>query len=267
LTIALDMAPFVIVLAVVVASFAVAFRALFAGDRAREDRACEFAGAGGDLDCDAARSGYATLGDALVTTMFAGVFGDFDRDVVENYALHPTATLALMVLMLLSISLIVLNALIAFMGDSYNKVSEQRYSELSRERASLIVELCTGLDAARLAEIQRATKWAYILMPASDLEEVNGAEHEWEGELAEIKRAVRNALMVELAPMASKTDLDAMASKADFDAMASKADLAAMASKADLAAMASKADLAAMASRSKADLDAAIEMLLARLSK
>ena len=129
--------------------------------------------------------------------------------------------------MLLYISLIVLNALIAFMGDSYNKVSEQRYSELSRERASLIVELYTGLDATRRAKIERATRWAYNLMPASDLEDVNGAEHEWEGELAEIKRAVRK----------------------------------------ELATMASKAYIDDIASRSKADLDAAVEKLLARQSK
>ena len=64
-----------------------------------------------------------------------------DLEVIDEFALFPRLALTVMVVMFGAVSLIALNALIAFMGDSFNKVAEKRNANLAREKASLIVEL------------------------------------------------------------------------------------------------------------------------------
>lgn len=93
-----DMVPFMIVLFMVIVSFAFALRSLFARDRDRRDEECEYEDEDGDIDCTRPHnSGYRTLFTAFVTTTFAGVFGDLDLDAIYEYSLFPPLTCELFV--------------------------------------------------------------------------------------------------------------------------------------------------------------------------
>lgn len=90
-----DMIPFLIVLFLVIAAFAFALRALFARDRDRRDEECDYEDDEGDIDCTRPHdSGYRSLLTALVTTTFAGVFGDLDLDAIYEYSVFPPLTCA-----------------------------------------------------------------------------------------------------------------------------------------------------------------------------
>ena len=70
------------------------------------------------------------------------------------------------------ISVVALNALIAFMSESFNRVNEKKKAERIRQRAGLLIELLEleTLDPEERREKENGRAWIHCLAPTTALE-------------------------------------------------------------------------------------------------
>lgn len=80
------------------------------------------------------------LGASLLNVFMAGILGDFDMDSFEN-ATDPALLLALFIVFLIVVSVVMLNALIALLGESFAKMQEKAVAENMMQRALLTLEV------------------------------------------------------------------------------------------------------------------------------
>jgi len=138
-------------------------------------------------------NGYRNLFLSLVTT-FRGALGDFDfADLQQSDSLIMTHILATMLLLLVTV--LFLNLLIAIMGDSYEKVKEVENGEFTNQRAQIIIEYEQMLTIfPRLAKLFNIgishKKWLQVLRPDAFSEEDKHAE--WTGVSGKIGDLDRN---------------------------------------------------------------------------
>jgi hypothetical protein len=129
-----------------------------------------------------------------VVTTFRGALGDFDfADLQQSDSLIMTHILATMLLLLVTV--LFLNLLIAIMGDSYEKVKEVENGEFTNQRAQIIIEYEQMLTIfPRLAKLPNIgishKKWLQVLRPDAFSEEDKHAE--WTGVSGKIGDLDRN---------------------------------------------------------------------------
>lgn len=70
------------------------------------------------------------------------------------------------------VMVVALNAMIAFMGESFNKVNGIRGAEMCRQRAALLVEYLTLFDKEKY---ERDMAWVHLLAPASLIDDASSA--------------------------------------------------------------------------------------------
>jgi hypothetical protein len=130
----------------------------------------------------------------MVTT-FRGALGDFDfADLEQSDSLIMTHVLA--VTLLLLVTVLFLNLLIAIMGDSYEKVKEVENGEFTNERAQITIEyeqiLTVFPGLAQLFSIDIShKKWLQVLRPGAFSEEDRHSE--WtgvSGKIGDLDRAI-----------------------------------------------------------------------------
>jgi len=134
-----------------------------------------------------------------------GLFGDFDLesmgfypepgalDIIPAVASPPMATFIFLFIMTL-LGLVALNALIALLADSYEKVQDRRAVEQMLKRIDLIIELMVVLPQTYRESIEASTRWVHVLCPDGMVDQLNEQYvHEaWNGWVAEVKKTVRN---------------------------------------------------------------------------
>jgi hypothetical protein len=133
-------------------------------------------------------NGYRTIALSLLTT-FRGALGDFDfADLQQADSFTMMNVYAALLLFLVTI--VILNLLIAIMGDSYEKVKEVENGVFTRERAKIVMQyeqLLLAVGMKRLVFGQDGDKtredhapWLHILRPAS-YDEDDDRDTEWRG--------------------------------------------------------------------------------------
>jgi len=128
--------------------------------------------------------------DPLITmfTMFSMMLGFFETQILSESSTSPTA-ISLFVAYELMVVIILLNLLIAIMGDSYGKVRETEHLQFMRGRASLI----DGIEATLSKEELQNEKWfpvGYIHILQRRCDEGDDAHHGWLGRLQAVECAV-----------------------------------------------------------------------------
>ena len=68
---------------------------------------------------------------------------------------------------MLFVTLIALNALIALLGDSFEKVQEHAVAKKNRGKATLTVDYMDMMSDKRRLDLEYSTLWAHQLVPAS----------------------------------------------------------------------------------------------------
>jgi hypothetical protein len=94
------------------------------------------------------RMPFETMGRSAFT-LFLILLGDFDTDMFE-YATVPGYAIAFFIVFVLAVVIVMLNLLIALMGDAYGRVQAVARPEFLKERAKIILELTTAADEERL---------------------------------------------------------------------------------------------------------------------
>jgi len=120
-----DMAGFIIVVFLILLFFSVSFVMLFDAQ------------ALADPDYDG--EDYSHLGPALMASFFMGVFGEFEPSTFEEHMMSPVLARAMFIVFMILVGVVSLNALIAFLGDSYAKVQERQQEATLTLKALLIV--------------------------------------------------------------------------------------------------------------------------------
>jgi len=142
-----EMIPFFIVLFVIVMMFAVAFEAL---SKHATGIGCWFT--------------------SIANTFYASMLSEYDIEYYDEVSYSPMSTEILLSFMLIIISVISLNALIALISDAFERVLAEKYAVLNGERAQLILDMYTTMTHRGRREIEEKNKWTYRLIPFSSLE-------------------------------------------------------------------------------------------------
>jgi len=159
-----DMIPFLIVMLVILFMFALTFWILY--DASAAVNVCD-----PGMDCD--RRSFDNIGRAMETTFYAGIFADFDIDSMEETYSTEFAKI-LLAAMLTIMSLISMNALIAFMGNTFGRVLGEKTAVLTRIKALFILELYCHMGARERKQIEEENRWTYIMVPKATLGSVRG---------------------------------------------------------------------------------------------
>eukprot|EP00668_Euglena_longa_P035059 GGOE01045031.1.p1 GENE.GGOE01045031.1~~GGOE01045031.1.p1 ORF type:complete len:444 (-),score=165.93 GGOE01045031.1:295-1626(-) len=138
------------------------------------------------------------VGSTLFTTFNMVILGSFDT---ASFVAGPYSGLlqALFVVTMLLVTIVLLNLLIALMGDSYQRIQDRSGVELSLLRARIILEVEEFLSAKERANKEWFPKYLHILLPQGanqPLGSMLGANQQG-GFVTEIKKGVResNALL------------------------------------------------------------------------
>ena len=127
----------------------------------------------------------------------------------------------------ISVQIVMLNALIAIMGDTYSRVSETRVAQGLQQRAELLVELAATMSKRQRADGALFPRWIHVVQR----KEVDDVEDDWEGQIGAIKKTMR---AVEAKVGATEAKMEAKMGAIEAQIGAVKADLGAV--KADLEA-------------------------------
>ena len=110
-------------------------------------------------------------------------------DHLEHSASPSLGTLMLLALHLV-LSVVFLNALIAIMGDTFDRMQDSREESMQLNRCQLVVELlCSGLSEGEVGRMQAAYRWVHVLQPRSA--RGAGGDNEWEGRIKVIRQLVQ----------------------------------------------------------------------------
>ena len=123
---------------------------------------------------------------ALLTTFDIAILGNFSPGSFQLSAVFWLSQLVFVVMMM-GIMVVALNALIALLGDSFERVQDSKAAKTSQLRAQFVVEYLSTLPEGRRSAIERAAMWTHELVPQSEYDRrVNdgGASSEWQGRLA-----------------------------------------------------------------------------------
>jgi hypothetical protein len=134
-------------------------------------------------------NGYRTIALSLLTT-FRGALGDFDFADLQQADSFTMMNLYAALLLFL-VTIVILNLLIAIMGDSYEKVKEVENGEFTRERAKIVMQYEQLLLAVGMKRLVFTANdlwqtrddhapWLHILRPTSYHED-DDRDTEWRG--------------------------------------------------------------------------------------
>jgi hypothetical protein len=146
LKIAADIRYFLLILALVLVGFAQAFYAISYGDSSLN---------------------FGSVKGALLNSFFS-ILGNFDSDYSGTAS--PALGVFLLIIFLLFMSIIMLNLLIALMGESFDSVSANKIAKWRLEQASIILEQAFLLQANNRSQ---ADPIIHVLKYTSDVEDAS----------------------------------------------------------------------------------------------
>ena len=179
-----DMRFFMVIVATFIVFFAVAFRVLYSSIEMDNE----------EVDDDTT-IGLDSFSDALLTMFNMGLFGAFSVGGFEGTA-TMAITVVLFVMLMLFVTVIALNALIAILGDSFDYAQELKTANQMKQRAELMVEYYGVMGSRKRKEIEEKSRWIHRLVPASMLESQEDGEG-WQGRMSAIRGVMRPVVMVQ----------------------------------------------------------------------
>jgi len=167
---------FLVVLLVSVFFYSVSFTALYIGKSVNDD----------DVDDDLAGLLVSSEGSNALWMPFLmifnmGVLGDFSTAAFEH-SVNRTVTFVLFMVFIIHTTVILLNGIIALLGDSFERVQERKVVEMNINRAQLILDYLYVLGERARNEIEGMSTTLYRITPHS-MEGNNSGDDEWMGRI------------------------------------------------------------------------------------
>jgi len=128
---------------------------------------------------------YRGFARSLFTSYTFLMFGGGVDSVELYFDAHP-ALRCLYLATTISVQIVMLNALIAIMGDTYSRVSETRVAQGLQQRAELLVELAATMSARQRADGALFPRWIHVVQR----KEAGDVEDDWAGQIGAIKKTI-----------------------------------------------------------------------------
>merc|ERR1711924_356449 len=164
---------FLIILLTLIVGFGFSFNALFAADR---DTAPQFA----------------FIVESLYTTYMMALFGEVDSSLYQYSAAPLIMTMMVMILQVF-ILIVMMNALIAIMGDTFEHMQESQEASKEKLRADMCVEFMDMMGKDEVSRIMDATKCVHVLKPQLSDDGASHGQGEWTGRMAVIRNIVNTS--------------------------------------------------------------------------
>lgn len=113
---------------------------------------------------------FGNVAQAFYRTFLMGVMGDFDTTYLDA-SIAPWFARGLYVTLCVIVTVISLNALIALLGDSFDKVKVDSSASKRMGRANLIVEYMRAMPQSWLEDIEKESKWIYRVILETDFDD------------------------------------------------------------------------------------------------
>jgi WD40 repeat protein len=137
------------------------------------------------------------VSEASLLTLFGLMLGAFEVDTYAVDAVGSALSIVLQILFYmfaLLVAIVLLNLLIAILGDSYDVVTEKKKAEYVRMRAQLVIEYARLFPSL----LRQQGRWLHVLVRTSiaseqrffELEEEGAADDEWNSRLTQLKGSV-----------------------------------------------------------------------------
>jgi hypothetical protein len=126
--------------------------------------------------------GYASLPDVFYTLYNVMIGGGAD-DVYFAGSRSPKVSIALYFSFMLIVAIVLLNLLIAIMGDSFDRVQENAEDVFQRERAGQLVEMELNMTNEELKNEEYFPKSVLLLKAADGSDSDSGSGEEWSGRI------------------------------------------------------------------------------------
>ncbi|GMH88768.1 hypothetical protein TrVE_jg422 [Triparma verrucosa] len=123
--------------------------------------------------------------------LFSGfllLLGDFNVEEF-NASVSFGTTLLLFVVFMFFINIVMLNLLIAIMGDIFDNVQENANSEFLFARAEIIIEIENMLSTSDLKNEEWFPIWLQVLVPTQS-DEDNGSSDVWQGKMRALRKTM-----------------------------------------------------------------------------
>ena len=130
---------------------------------------------------------FGRLNDVFLKTVLTSFFSEFDHDELINNR-FKTFTLLFNLVVLLMIPLICLNAMIAFVSETFADILDDKIAVIAREKANVIMDLYCGMTESRRKDLEEQNVWTFKLELQSTLDKIDGSVPD--GEVAN-KRATK----------------------------------------------------------------------------
>eukprot|EP00873_Tetraselmis_striata_P004977 jgi/Tetstr1/425241/TSEL_015696.t1 len=126
----------------------------------------------------------------ISTNMYTIALGDWDATDFYTSTSDGNFAVLLFGVYLLAMVVIMLNLLIAIMGDSYDRVKDKEHLEFMRGKVKLLMDLESEMHSSSLRRYaKRANKFVHFMVPAEEVQESKGSE--WLGRLRESEKRTR----------------------------------------------------------------------------
>ena len=188
-----DMRGFMVILFVILAGFTVIFRTLFHTVKGNCDVILSNPGGVNPdfaLTSECQRGPFEQFALVAFGVFNMGIMGDFDTDHFDD-SVSPWTSRVCFILLVVVVTVIALNALIALLGDSYSQIQENMVANRNFERAKVIVEYLSLLPKNYRDRIEKEVRFLYVLIPKHDLDSdghINKKDNEWEGSINATKK-------------------------------------------------------------------------------
>ncbi|GMH39374.1 hypothetical protein BSKO_07272 [Bryopsis sp. KO-2023] len=187
-----DMATFLVLSFLVLFGFGVAFFVLYRHIR-HADISTEDLSLQDEKELDNIMTSFGDLPRTLAT-MFAFMLGDFDLEVIYNInrdgvpSPNKWTGVFFFVVYMFAMAVILLNLLIAVMGDSFDRIKNMEETEFLKARAMAIDDVETMLSEKKKRKIRESIKpFIHVIEPLDKIG-ATSREPEWQGKVLDLQR-------------------------------------------------------------------------------
>jgi hypothetical protein len=134
---------------------------------------------------------FSTLFGSFHATYMLGFFGD--TDAADNYAeesASPMFNNTVVIMVQVSMTIVMLNALIAIMGDSHDRAQDQRAVSTTTQLCQLTVEYLIDSHSDSQLKDGLTVNWRWLHILERQVFEESDVEPDWEGRINTIRRMV-----------------------------------------------------------------------------
>jgi len=145
------------------------------------------------------------------------LLGDFDGDV---YSVGASRT-GIFYASTLGFNLVITNAVIALMGDSWEKTQQKKTLSAIRAKAKLLFDFERSMGDATLNDENLFPKWVHVIYRAVP-GKADAEEDEWQGGLDDARRKIEKKIERKMEAMESKMESNQSKMESKMEAMESK---------------------------------------------